>query len=170
MHPTKVFLAMICPVELLVADETLKRLFIAVDRLVARVEVSPVRGVRTVRAGVALLGAAGPRRPVRRRRGLVFALDAVLQGDEVLDDLGEHGVLAPLGLVRLLVVLAHQVDAHAARPRGRVVAARALEHAQVGVRAEPVLRDARQEAHAAAVQTPEQLQQSAKTTSVMFYI
>lgn len=51
------------------------------------------------------------------------------------------------------VVVARQVLAHGARPAAREPAARqrALEGARLRVRAQPVLRHARQEAHALAV-------------------
>jgi len=55
------------------------------------------------------------------------------------------------------VVLAAQVHADTSRPRARVGALRALEHAQVRVGAQPVLGHPRQEPAAIAVYTAVQL-------------
>ena len=98
VHATEVLLAMIGSVELLVAHVALERLLLAVDRFVARVQIAPIRGVRTVRARVALVSADGG-------RALVLALDAVLERQQKLGDLFEDGILAPQRAVRILLIV-----------------------------------------------------------------
>jgi len=149
VHTTEVFFAVVSAVELLVADVALERLLLAVNSFVARVEVTPVGGVGTVRTGVALLAAG---------RMLVFGLDAVLEVKQKLGHLLQDGVFPPQRTVRVLfVVLARQMHTDATRPRAVVVAARTLEHTQVGVRPQPVFSDPGQEPHAATVKAPKKL-------------
>ena len=67
VHPQKVFLDVIGPAEGLVADVAVEGLLLAVDVLVAGVEVPPVGAVGAVEAGVPLAAgvARGDARPGR---------------------------------------------------------------------------------------------------------
>lgn len=174
MHPQKVFFDMVSPVELLLADVALERLLVAMDVLVAREQVSTVRGVRAGWAAVALVGGGalwggggrGGRRAARLRRGLGrrrrrrHAVYFGLEPLQVLGDLVQHGVVLDERVGAAVVghvVLPDEVEAHAARPRAPVRALRALENARVRVGAQPVLGHPGQEAHALAVDALEQL-------------
>ena len=159
MHATKVFFAVIGPVKLLVTNEALEGLLFTMNRLVPRVKVPPIGGVRTIRTCVPFVTAAdaAPASSAACRRqssgpDLVLVLHAVLEPQKVLGDAFQNGILPPQGAVRvLLIVLSSKVHPDAAGPGGCVVAARALEDAEVGVRSEPMLRDSGEETDAAAV-------------------
>lgn len=72
MHPHKVLLHVIRPIELLQAGVTMEWLLLFVNVLVAREQVTPVRGVRTACAGVTLSGGSSDGR--RRGAEVAFAL------------------------------------------------------------------------------------------------
>jgi hypothetical protein len=148
VHPTEVLLTVIRSIELLVADIALERLFLAVNRLVPRVQISAIRGVWTIWTGVALIATSGV---------FVFALHAVLQVQQKLGNFFQDGIFTPQRTVRVLfVVLAGQVHSDAPGPGRIIVASGTLEHAEIGVSSQPMFGDPGQEADTAAVKAAKQ--------------
>ena len=164
VHAQEVFLDVVGTVKLFLAHITLERLLFAMDVLVAGEQVAPVCGIWAERAAVSLVALVLSR---GRPRGLVVVLLVMflvvvgrrsrrwwrclhpgLESLEELGDLLEDGVLLVEGvgtITRSLgdVVLAREVHPDTAGPGAGVRTLRTLEHSQVGVGAQPVLRHPR---------------------------